>query len=375
MPDGESARCNIAHRPVMVASVSNPDPVLSTLMLPFADGVLPWPDPMAGRVLFLRARAGQALPMQALRWQCEQGFRPHADALAAARIPSRPRVALAQAPFGHALVLPPRQRNEARALFARALQAVGEGGLVIASQSNSEGARSLEDDLEHLAGSVRSLSKNKCRVFWTVKQAAAVDAGLLSQWSVGDAPRPILDGRFLSRPGLFAWDRIDPASALLAECLPTDLAGEGADLGAGFGYLSAEIVARCPGVVRLSLFEAEAAALALANANLQKERARLADRSPPGLAFHWHDVTGGVPGRFDFIVSNPPFHIGGADRPDLGRAFIRAAAAALLPGGSLWLVANRHLPYEGVLAENFASVRDVRQQDGFKVVHALKARA
>ena len=95
------------------------------------------------------------------------------------------------------------------------------------------------------------------------------------------------------------------------------------------------------------------AALDLARANLE----RLRDPSRAvAFGFHWHDVATGLPARYDFIVSNPPFHQGRADEPDLGRAFIAAAAAALKPGGRLWLVANRHLPYEAVLA------RDIRQR-------------
>ena len=74
------------------------------------------------------------------------------------------------------------------------------------------------------------------------------------------------------------------------------------------------------------------------------------------------------------IVSNPPFHTQGrADRPDIGRRFIAVAAEALKPGGRLWLVANRHLPYEEVLNASFGSVRTVAQQDGFKIIEAVKA--
>ena len=51
------------------------------------------------------------------------------------------------------------------------------------------------------------------------------------------------------------------------------------------------------------------------------------------------------------------------------------AAQALNPGGRLWLVANRHLPYEVVLDERFGEVRTVAQQGGFKVVEAIKAKA
>ena len=241
------------------------------------------------------------------------------------------------------------------------------GGVVLACAANKEGARSMQDDLERLAGSVHVLGKHHCRAVWTAPLGDSVDAALLAQWRGLDAPRPILDGRFQSRPGLFAWDRIDAASALLAANLPTDLAGEGADLGAGWGYLAAEVMDRCPGVTALDLYEAEARALALARINLAGRR------FTPGL--HWHDVTAGLPRRYDFIVSNPPFHQGRADQPELGQAFIRVAAQALRPGGRLCLVANRHLPYEQALARGFGEVRKLADAGGFKVIHAVKAGA
>ena len=89
---------------------------------------------------------------------------------------------------------------------------------------------------------------------------------------------------------------------------------------------------------------------------------------------HWSDVANGVGECFDAIVCNPPFHaLGRGERPDIGRAFIASAATALKPGGVLWLVANRHLPYEEALSEGFASLRIVAQQGGFKIVVATKS--
>jgi len=241
---------------------------------------------------------------------------------------------------------------------------------VLACMPNNEGAKSGEADLARLAGPLQSLSKQHCRVFWTAPLHGTIDPDLAAQWRAADAPRPILDGRFTSRPGVFAWDRIDPASALLAAHLPDTLAGHGADLGCGYGYLASEVLARCRGVTALDLYEAELRALDLARGNLQ------AFAAPVALDFHWHDVTTGVARRYDFIVSNPPFHAQGrADRPDIGQRFIAAAADALDPGGQLWLVANRHLPYEAVLGAAFGSVRTVAQRDGFKVVNATKGPA
>jgi len=93
------------------------------------------------------------------------------------------------------------------------------------------------------------------------------------------------------------------------------------------------------------------------------------------LGFHWHDVTRGLRQRYDAIVSNPPFHAQGRDsRPDIGRAFITAAADALHEGGRLLLVANRHLAYEQVLDARFADVRVLAQQAGFKVIAATRVR-
>ena len=348
----------------MAATIS--DPALDSLFLPFSTPSLSWPQ---GPVLFLRAREGAAMrQFPQAQLVCEQSYKPFADELDRGGLQVIADASESGARYPLVLVLPPRQREEARALFARALSLCAPGGVVVASITNNEGAKSGEADLKQLAGLGGSLTKNHCRVFWSKPFDNAHDAALLAQWSTLDAPRPILDGRFISRPGVFAWDRIDPASALLVEHLPGDLAGKGADLGAGYGYLSAEIFSRSDKVVSLDLYEAEARALDLAKRNLAAFETKVA------LGYRWHDVTTGLPEQYDFIVSNPPFHTQSrADRPDVGRRFIAVAAESLKPGGHLFLVANRHLPYEAVLNASFGQVRVVGEGDGFKVIEAIKA--
>ncbi len=335
---------------------------LESLLLPFGSGALSWP----GSALFLRARHGWPLSAQNLPGLiCEQSFKPEFDALEKCGYTLRNADDGSRFPL--VLVLPPRQRDEARALLARAIAQTAPGGIVVASMANDSGAKSGESDLARLAGSLQVMSKNKCRVFWTEPLQGATDPTLATQWLSLDAPRPILDGRFMSRPGLFSWDRVDVASALLAAHLPTDLRGRGADLGAGYGYLAAEVLEQCADAT-MDLFEAEQRALDLARVNLAAHASRGAAN------FHWHDVTSGLPETYDFIVTNPPFHAQGrSDRPELGMAFIAAAARALRPGGRLWLVANRHLPYEAVLNAHFGTTRLVAQEQGFKVVEAVKA--
>lgn len=344
------------------------DPALDALLHPFADGALRWPERGA---LFLRAREGAALHAIGARGvAATQPFKPEADRLERIGIRLLDEDSLPEQASPLVLALPPRQREEARALLAKACAACAPGGIVVAAVANDEGAKSREADLRQLAGALVVQSKHHCRVF-RMLPGAAFDAALVEAWKSLDAPRRIAGddvpgGGFLTRPGVFAWDRVDAASQLLAAHLPSDLHGRVADFGAGWGYLALQVLARCPRVASLDLYEADARALALADANL-------ADAHLP-VHCHWSDVANGVDERFDAIVCNPPFHaLGRGDRPDIGRAFIASAAHALKPGGVLWLVANRHLPYEDALAGGFASVRIVAQQGGFKIVHAVKA--
>lgn len=328
--------------------------------------------PPATTVLLLRASPGIAgeLPAGALVI-AEQGHRPLHDALAAegVRVASEGEGATAASP-ALVIVLPPRSREEGRALLARALRTVAPGGVVLAAALNDDGAKSYERDLAALSPLAGVVSKAHGRAFWTVPTPADPGPGASAQaerWWAADAPRRDEATGLWTRPGVFNEGRLDAGSALLIEHLPTTLRGRVADLGAGSGLLARAVLARCPGVTAIELFEAEARALDLARRNLEGARVP--------VAFHWHDVAAGVPGRFDAIVCNPPFHVGARSVPALGRAFIAAAARALAKDGQLLLVANRHLPYEDELRALFGHGESLAEAGGFKVYRAWAPKA
>ncbi|MEM5584622.1 class I SAM-dependent methyltransferase [Roseibium sp. AS2] len=342
------------------------DPALDTLILPIETGAVVLTE--KPRVLFLRARTGRSLAgLVDADLLCEQSFAPDRDALLKAGL--NVVAETGETGFDAVLVLPGRQRQEARAQLARAVSRTRSGGIVIACASNTEGARTLERDLEDLLGGAQNLTKNKCRVVWETVEAGKRNDGLLAEWLEFDAPRSVLDGAWLSRPGIFAWDRIDAASRLLASLLPATLKGKGADLGAGFGFLTQSVFEKAPGVAAMDIYEAEKRALELAEQNLSGFKGK---KTMNGI---WSDVTRGIEGPYDFIVSNPPFHQAGrADRTDVGQGFIRAAASGLRPGGEFFMVANRHLPYEQTLADVFAQVTQLADEGGYKVIRAVKAK-
>ncbi|MDN5924251.1 MAG: methyltransferase [Xanthomonadales bacterium] len=349
----------------MSTTMAADDAAAAALFVPFSQAVVAWPPDQ--RVLFLGARDGIGLrSAQRSTWLCQQSFKPFAEPLLASGATLREPADDER--FDVVLLLPSRQRDLMRAEFARGVQHLTAKGTLLTSVANTQGAKSAQADLEALAGPTQQLSKFKSRVFWLSPQATAVNQVLAQSWLARSAIQAIADGAYVSRPGLFAWDRIDAASALLAEHLPEDIAGCVADLGAGYGYLASQVAMRCAGVTQVDLYEAEARALEPARINMRQ--ALSLRESEASFELCWHDVTRGLPQRYDVIVSNPPFHQGRADQPELGRAFIRSAAQALQADGRFFMVANRHLAYETTLDKHFAQVITLATQQGFKVFQA-----
>lgn len=232
------------------------------------------------------------------------------------------------------------------------------GGALVSAGANDDGAASLQRSVAKIFGLTQSLSKFHCRVFWLTKGERPPP----DYWRQLASLQPVAGG-WLSQPGLFSWDRIDDGSALLAGHLPADLKGDVADFGCGWGYLAREVLGRSPGITRIDLIDAEYRALEAARANVPDPRA----------SFHWLDLASEPPpGPYDAIVCNPPFHAGRAAVPALGQAVIEAGSRALKPGGRLFMVANRGLPYEVVLKRHFSSFETLADDNKFRVSVAVR---
>jgi 16S rRNA (guanine1207-N2)-methyltransferase len=252
-----------------------------------------------------------------------------------------------------------KHKEENFANIARSWALLEPGGTLACAGANDDGAASLERHVAKAFGLGGTLSKFHSRVFWFTK----ADKEPPAYWRGLAGLQPVADSSWLSRPGIFSWDRIDDGSALLARHLPGDLTGHVADFGCGWGYLAREALAHSAGVAHIDLIDAERLALDAARANIKDRRA----------SFHWLDLASErAPATYDAILCNPPFHTGRASTPALGQKVIEAAARALKPGGRFYLVANRGLPYEPLLKQHFASANTVADNNKFRVSQAIR---
>jgi len=331
-----------------------------TLFHPFETGDIA--SPAVGRsMLYLGAEPGFRLPEEfAARLSLVQGFRPYFNALKAAGHQVSPQAD--DGPFDGALVLAGRHRGQNEARIAAAIELVVAGGTIVVAGSADTGIASLRKRLEKLVALDGYLPKYHGAAMWFSRpaDAAAAIAGL--------KPRPgLADGRFVAAPGMFSHDRIDAGSRLLAEHLPDAVKGAAADFGAGWGYLSVALAERTQGLKSIDLYEADFESLEAARINL----ATVA--GAPAAEFFWHDLVGeNVDRKYDLIVMNPPFHQGRAAEPGIGQAFIGTASASLRPGGRLFMVQNRGLPYEQILSARFSRVQEIGRDGAFRIVVAQR---
>jgi len=251
-----------------------------------------------------------------------------------------------------AVVHLPRVKRLARHLIYTAARAAGPDGLILVDGDKSQGIDSLIKDIKARTELQGVVSKAHGKLAWF----AAIE--VFDDWQA-DGFDPIEDG-FVTKVGVFSADGIDPASQLLASSLPEDLSGRIADFGAGWGYLT-RFLFNYANIKHIDCIEADSAALDCARQNCVDDR----------VAFHWSDATTWrAHTALDGIVMNPPFHNGRAADPAIGQAFIASAARNLTAHGRLFLVANRQLPYEKALQSCFANVKQIAQNNLFKVLFA-----
>ena len=266
---------------------------------------------------------------------------------------------LAEAELDALVMVAPPGTVERRHAMALGLKALAPGAPFTVLAPKDKGGARLGVELAGFGCAPEENGKRHHRICTGVRPASL--EGLDDAVAAG-APR-FMDALGLwSQPGIFSWDRLDPGSALLIEALPP-LAGRVADFGCGTGVLAHAVLSSAK-VKALTLVEIDRRAVEAAKRNV----------SDPRAAVLWADLATGPAGlaNLDAVVMNPPFHQGGVEDQGLGQGFVATAAKALRRGGALWLVANRHLPYEGVLKPLFTRVEARAEARGFKVFEARK---
>ncbi len=164
-------------------------------------------------------------------------------------------------------------------------------------------------------------------------------------------------------PTSFAEGKLDEGTRLLVESLEVHATDIALDIGCGAGYLGMHIAhVASKGHVTMvdaSLIAVDAARKLVEHSDMTNVQVLASDGTQAVKAQ-----------RFDLVVTNPPFHLGGIQTTETGERFIREAAQVLRPRGRFYLVANRFLKYEPTMRACFHSVEEVGGNTRYKVLLA-----
>ncbi|MCX7683289.1 MAG: methyltransferase [Anaerolineae bacterium] len=179
-----------------------------------------------------------------------------------------------------------------------------------------------------------------------------------------------LDGiptTLVSKPGVFAWDRLDDGTAALVQAMEINPSDGVLDLGCGTGLAGVAAARRAPEgkvvLVDADLRAVESARRTLAANHIANGTVLLSDCA----SVFFHDAARQV---FDVVITNPPFHQGVGVDYEVACQFILDAARILRRGGRLFLVANRFLRYRELIRRAFGNVEVVYSDNRYQVFTA-----
>ncbi|CBA27754.1 16S rRNA (guanine(1207)-N(2))-methyltransferase RsmC [Cronobacter turicensis] len=254
----------------------------------------------------------------------------------------------------------PKNKPEAQFQLMNLLSLLPVGTDIFVVGENRSGVRSAEAMLEAYCPLNKIDSARRCGLYHgrLEKQPEFNADGWWGEYQVDELTIKTL-------PGVFSRDGLDVGSDLLLSTLSPHTKGKVLDVGCGTGVLAAVLASHSP-KVRLTLCDVSAPAV-------EASRATLAANGFEGEVIA-SNVFSEIKGRFDMIISNPPFHDGMETSFEAAQTLIRSAVRHLNIGGELRIVANAFLPYPNVLDETFGNHEVLAQTGRFKVYRAVMGR-
>ncbi len=299
-------------------------------------------------------------------------------------------IGLSPASFDLVLSHLPRGRAVQQELIRGAAWVLRPGGrfyFVASKRAGVKGAVAYARELFGRCGVVRQ--KKGYHVALAVRPARLqplppVDGYVTRTITLDDAETTLV-----SKPGVFAWDRLDAGSEALVDAMEIGPHDCVLDLGCGTGLAGLAAARRAVhppsphrgGAGQVVLVDADARAVESARRTLEANsianaEVLLSDCGSAVLSAGLRQAQSGrsrqrFGRRFDVVITNPPFHQGVGVDYEVACQFVRDAARVLRRGGRLFLVANRFLRYGDLIRDTFGSVATAYADNRYHVLTAV----
>ncbi|MEX5559480.1 class I SAM-dependent methyltransferase [Pseudomonas rhodesiae] len=279
-------------------------------------------------------------------------------------VPFIPASEVPTGPFDRVLIRVPKTLALLEEQLIRLQGRLAPGAEVIAGAMVKHLPRAAGDLLERYIGPMHaSLAVKKARLLIATVAERPVAASPYPTRYTLDTPALEL----LNHANVFCREGLDIGTRAFLPHLPTGLGdARVADLGCGNGVLAIASALHNPDA-HYTLVDESYMAVQSARENWQAalgERAVIV-RAADGLA-------GQAAQSLDVVLCNPPFHQQQVVGDFLAWRMFQQAREALVVGGALYIVGNRHLGYHSKLARLFRGVEQVAATPKFVILKARK---
>lgn len=267
-------------------------------------------------------------------------------------------------PFDHVLIRVPKTLALLEEQLIRLQGQLAPGAEVIAGAMIKHLPRAAGELLERYIGPMQaSLAVKKARLLIASVEDRPVAVSPYPTRYTVDAPAIEL----LNHANVFCRESLDIGTRAFLPHLPKNLgSARVADLGCGNGILAIASALQNP-EAHYTLVDESYMAVQSAQENwhaaLGQREAVI--RAGDGLA-------GQAPDSLDVVLCNPPFHQQQVVGDFLAWRMFQQARDALVVGGALYIVGNRHLGYHTKLARLFRGVEQVATTPKFVILKARK---
>ncbi|NVZ64512.1 methyltransferase [Pseudomonas gingeri] len=267
-------------------------------------------------------------------------------------------------PFDRVLIRVPKTLALLEEQLIRLQGQLAPGAQVVAAAMVKHLPRAAGDLLERYVGPVQaSLAVKKARLLIATPEArAAIGSPYPTRYTLD---QPAIE--LLNHANVFCREGLDIGTRAFLPHLPGNLGNARvADLGCGNGVLAIASALQNP-QAHYTLVDESFMAVQSARENWQAilgER-EVTVRADDGLA-------GQAAQSLDVVLCNPPFHQQQVVGDFLAWRMFQQAREALVVGGALYIVGNRHLGYHSKLARLFRGVEQVAATPKFVILKARK---
>lgn len=221
---------------------------------------------------------------------------------------------------------------------------------------NSEGAKSLPKRLKPFGLKLMLRAQAASARLFEVSAIPAENvqrpAGQQIHWQVHSQEQTSLR----TVPGVFSRRKLDAGTDLLLHSLPDMKGKQVLDLGCGAGFLA--VYAASQGAT-VTATDHSALAVELCETNARNCGLHI------DTCCSWAGQ--GIPGEYDLILTNPPFHQGKTTNMGVGRIWLKQCLQLLRPGGECRAVVNRFLNYREFGEELGLEMSIINETGAFRV--------